>query len=145
MATSLVLTRTPHRAYRIPYRLQPPPRMVHKVAYLVDHAPKYSDASGIDKCRFYRHTTSTILVLVLGTNRSTDVGFKKLSEPWETASGVFALPGTRAHPKEKEICIQKMNQVWTDFQSASQSALTTAMNLALNQAAYQQEDGSAVT
>ncbi len=107
--------------------------------------PVVYDASGIDKCRFYRHTTDTLLTLVLGTNRSTDVGFKKLSEPWETVSGVFALPSTRRHPAEKEACIQKMKAVWDDFKSSSQSDITTAMNLALNQSAYTQEDGSAIT
>ncbi len=145
MATSLVLTRTPHRAYRIPYRHQPPPRTAHRVTYFVDHAPRY-DSSGIDNCRFYRLTTTpAILVLVLGTNRGTDTGYRSLGESWETASGVFALPATRRHPDEKNICIQKMNQVWTDFETDTQSNFTTAMNAALNQANYKTASGGAIS
>ncbi len=142
---SLVLTRTPHRVYRIPYRHQPPPRSFIRVAYLVDHAPRYSDGSGhYDTCQFYRHTGSTNLILVVGIDRNAAVGFSTTGEPWETASGTFSLPGTRQYPKEKNVCIEKTAQAWTDFQSDTQANLTTAMNLALNQAAYQQEDGSAV-
>ncbi len=126
-------------------RRRPPPRRPFIGIVGLTVKPVVYDSSGIDKCRFYRHTTSTLLTLVLGTNRGTDVGFKKLSEPWETASGVFALPSTRRHPEEKEVCIQKMAPVWTDFKSSSQADLTTAMNLALNQSAYTQEDGSAIT
>ncbi len=146
MATSLVLTRTPHRAYRIPYRYQPPPQrrpFIHWAFFTVK--PVSYDSSGIDKCRFYRLTTTpAILVLVLGTNRSTAGGFAT-SESWETASGVFALPNTRRHPEEKNVCIRKMKSVWDDFSTSTQSDFTTAMNLALNQAAYTQEDGSAIT
>ena len=146
MATSLVLTRTPHRVYRIPYRYQPPPPPTHLPLYLVDHAPRYSDGKGIDNCRFYRLTTTpAILVLVIGTNRGTDVGYSSLGEAWETASGVFALPGTRGHPFEKNICIRKMNQVWTDFETDTQSNFTTAMNLALNQAAYKTAAGGTIS
>ena len=144
MATSLVLTRTPHRVYRIPYRHQPPRPSFVAITALSEARVLY-DSSGIDKCQFYRHTGSTLLVLVLGTNRSTTVGYKALGEPWETASGVFALPSTRRHPAEKNICMRKMAPVWTDFSTASQSDLTTAMNLALNQAAYTTEAGGAVT
>ena len=140
---SLVLTRTPHRAYRIPYRHQPPPRTAHRVTYLVDHAPRY-DASGIDNCRFYR-IRDEILVLVLGTNRGTDVGFTGLSEPWEPVSGVFALPNTRRHPEEKNICIRKMESVWVEFRDRSPGSFNVGMNLALNQAGYQQADGSAIS
>ncbi len=145
MATSLVLTRTPHRAYRIPYRHPPPPRSFIRIAYFTVKPVSY-DGSGIDKCQFYRLTTTpAILVLVLGTNRGTASGYRSLGESWETASGVFALPNTRRHPEEKNICIRKMNSVWVDFETASQSDFTTAMNLALNQTGYTQEDGSAVT
>ena len=144
MAATL-LTRVPNPPARSPVYRQPPKRRPFiRVAYLTQALVVY-DASGIDKCRFYRHTTDTLLTLVLGTNRSTDVGFKKLSEPWETVSGVFALPSTRRHPREKEICIEKTAIVWDQFQSSSQSDITTAMNLALNQTGYTQEDGSAIT
>ena len=137
-------------------RVYPPPRaavhrrppqrrpFIHWAFFTVK--PVSYDSSGVDKCRFYRLTTTpAILVLVLGTNRGTDTGFSSVGEAWETASGVFALPNTRGHPEEKNICIRKMAPVWTDFATASQSDFTTAMNLALNQAAYTQEDGSAIS
>lgn len=127
-----------------PYRQPPVPTSFIRVAYLVDHEPRY-DASGIDTCRFYRLTTTpAILVLVLGTNRGTDVGYPAFGESWETASGVFSLPNTRRHPTEKDICVKKMKPVWDDFATASQSDFTTAMNLALNQSAYKTEAGGAV-
>ncbi len=104
------------------------------------------DSSGIDNCRFYRLTTTpAILVLVLGTNRGTDTGYSSLGEAWETASGVFSLPNTRGHPFEKNVCVRKMNPVWTDFETASQSKITTAMNLALNQTGYLTAAGAAIT
>lgn len=145
MAVTL-LTRTTLPPARVPVYRQPPGRRpLIRIAYLVDHGPRYSDGSGhYDTCRFYRNTESAILVLVVGTDRNAAVGFATTGEPWETASGEFSLPGTRRYPKEKNVCIEKMAQVWTDFQSDTQSNLTTAMNLALNQAAYQQEDGSVV-
>ena len=144
MAASLVLTRTPPTPVRRQvYRLPPGQRPLIRITYFTEHAPRY-DSSGIDQCRFYRLTTTpAILVLVLGTNRSTDVGYQT-SESWETASGVFSLSATRRHPDEKEICIRKMSQVWDDFETDTQSNFTTAMNLALNQANYKTEAGGAV-
>ncbi len=112
--------------------------------FLIDHAPRYSDSSGADNVRFYRHTGSTLLVLATAIDRGGAVGFAA-SETWETASGEFSLPNTRRHPFENNICIRKMKPVWDDYSAASQSAFTTAMNLALNQSGYQQEDGSAVS
>ncbi len=143
MAATL-LTRTAHRRSRRTYRTRPPVRPFARFAYFTVSPVSY-DSSGIDKCRFYRLTTTpAILVLVLGTNRGTDVGFAT-GESWETASGVFALPATRRHPLEKEVCIQKTASVWRDFSTDTQSNFTTAMNLALNQSGYTQEDGSAIT
>ena len=143
---SLVLTRSPATTVpRTAYRQPPARRPWIRVAVLTEHAPRY-DSSGLDNCRFYRLTTTpTILTLVLGTNRGTDVGFNSLGESWETASGVFALPNTRRYPEEKNICIRKMAQVWDDFETASQSDFTTAMNLALNQAAYKTAAGGTIT
>lgn len=143
MAVTL-LTRITNPPARSPAYRQPPRRRpLIRIAYFVEAAPVY-DSSGIDKCRFYRLTTTpAILVLVLGTNRSTDVGYQT-SESWETASGVFSLSATRRHPDEKEICIRKMAQVWDDFETDTQSNFTTAMNLALNQANYKTEAGGAV-
>ena len=143
MAVTL-LTRVTNPPARVPTYRQPPMRRPFiRIAYLVEHAPRY-DSSGIDQCRFYRLTTTpAILVLVLGTNRGTDVGYQT-SESWETASGVFSLSATRRHPDEKEVCIRKMSQVWDDFETDTQSNFTTAMNLALNQANYKTEAGGAV-
>ena len=151
MATSFVLARPPppqtrsRPAARSPVYWHLPARRPWIGPAFFTVKPVVYDSSGIDKCRFYRHTSSTLLVLVLGTNRSTAVGYKALGEPWETASGVFALPSTRRHPEEKNVCLQKTASVWTDFSTASQSDLTTAMNLALNQSGYTQEDGSVIT
>ena len=146
MATFLLYQGLPVPARSPVYRQPPVPRPFIRVAYLVDHAPRYSDGSGhYDTCQFYRNTGSTNLILVVGVDRNAAVGFPPLGEPWETASGTFSLPGTRRYPKEKNVCIEKTAQAWTDFQSDTQANLTTAMNAALNQAAYQQEDGSAVT
>ena len=146
MATSLVLTRTPASTIQeTAYRQPPVRRSWIRVAVLTEHAPRY-DSSGLDDCRFYRLTTTpAILTLVLGTNRGTDSGFIAPGEAWETASGVFALPNTRRHPFEKNICIRKMSQVWTDFETDTQANFTTAMNLALNQAAYKTAAGGTMT
>lgn len=145
MAATLLTRRPNPPRSRVVYR-QPPRRRPWIPWAFFTVKPVVYDSSGVDKCRFYRLTTTpAILVLVLGTNRSTDVGYRSLGEAWETASGVFALPNTRRHPTEKQVCIQKMKSVWDDFSTASQSDFTTAMNLALNQAAYTQEDGSAVS
>ena len=139
------LNRQPPLPTRAPaHRRQPRNRGFISWAFFTESRVIY-DGSGIDKCRFYRHTGSTLLTLVMGTNRSTAVGYKALGEPWETASGVFALPATRRHPAEKDICMRKMAPVWTDFSTSTQAATTTAMNLALNQAGYTQEDGSAIS
>ena len=127
------------------YRQPPARRPFIRVSYLVDHAPRY-DSSGLDNCRFYRLTTTPrILVLVLGTNRGTDTGFSSLGEAWEPVSGVFALPNTRRYPEEKNICIRKMAETWTDGKTFSQSNLTNMMNLALNQSAYKTAAGGTIT
>ncbi len=143
---SLVLLRTPPTLRRIPYRQQRPPRNPFiAVTALSDERVVYN-GSGIDNCRFYRLTTTpNILVLVIGTNRGTDTGFSSLGEAWETASGVFALPGTRGHPEEKNVCVRKMRPVWDDYASVSQADFTTAMNLALNQVGYLTAAGAAIT
>ncbi len=145
MATFLLYRGLPTPARQPVYRQPPAPTPWIGPAFFTVKPVSY-DGSGIDKCQFYRLTTTpAILVLVLGTNRGTASGYRSLGESWETASGVFALPNTRRHPEEKNICIRKMNSVWVDFETASQSDFTTAMNLALNQAAYTQEDGSAIS
>ena len=142
---SLVLTRTPHRVYRIPYRYQPPRPSFVAITALSDERVVY-DGSGIDNCRFYRLTTTpTILVLVLGTNRGTDTGYSSLGEAWETASGVFSIPGTRGHPFEKNVCVRKMKPVWDEFSAASQTDFTSKMNDALNQTGYLTAAGAAIT
>ncbi len=143
---SLVLTRTPPTTVpRAVYR-QPPVRRPWIGFAFFTVKPVSYDSTGIDNCRFYRLTTTpAILVLVLGTNRGTDTGFSSLGEAWETASGVFSLPNTRRHPEEKNICIRKMQSVWDDFETSSQSDFTTAMNLALNQSAYQTAAGGTIT
>ncbi len=139
------LTRAPYRYQQPTYRRPPRRRNVVAVALLTDSRVVY-DGSGIDNCRFYRLTTTpAILVLVLGTNRGTDVGYTSLGEAWQTVSGVFSLPGTRGHPFEKNVCVRKMKPVWTDFETASQSDTTTAMNLALNQTGYLTAAGGAIS
>ena len=144
MAVTL-LTRTTLPPARSPaYRQPPPARPWIGIALLTIKTVVY-DGSGIDKCRFYRLTTTPIiLVLVLGTNRGNDSGFPSLGEAWETASGVFSIPNTRNHPEEKNACVHKMKPVWDDFSTSSQSDFTTAMNLALNQTGYKTEAGGAV-
>ena len=143
---SLVILRTPYRAPRTTYRPQRPPRSPFVAITALSIKTVVYDSTGIDNCRFYRLTTTpAILVLVLGTNRGTNVGYKALGEAWETASGVFSLPSTRRHPEEKNACVHKMKPVWTDFSTASQTDITTAMNLALNQTGYLTAAGAAVT
>ena len=135
---------SPPRRAAVHWR-RPPRRPFIGIVSLTEHAPRY-DSSGIDQCRFYRLTTTpAILVLVLGTNRGTDVGYAAFGESWETASGVFSLSATRRHPTEKEVCIRKMSQVWDDFETDTQANFTTAMNLALNQANYKTEAGGTIT
>ena len=143
---SLVILRTPHLAPRIPYRPQRSPRSPFvAITALSEFRVRYN-GSGIDNCRFYRLTTTpTILVLVLGTNRGTDTGFSSLGEAWQTASGVFAIPGTRGHPFEKNVCVRKMKPVWDEFSTSSQSDFTTKMNLALNQTGYLTAAGGAIS
>ena len=135
---------SPPRRAAVRWR-RPPRRPFIGIVSLTDSRVIY-DSTGIDNCRFYRLTTTpAILVLVLGTNRGTDVGYAALGEAWETASGVFSLPSTRRHPEEKNTCVRKMAPVWTDFSTASQTDITTAMNLALNQTGYLTAAGGAVT
>ncbi len=145
MAVTL-LTRTTLPPARSPVYRQPPgPRPWIGIALLTD-SPVVYDSSGIDNCRFYRLTTTpAILVLVLGTNRGTATGFSSLGEAWETASGVFSLPGTRGHPFEKNVCVRKVKPVWDDFETDTQANFTTAMNLALNQTGYLTAAGAAIT
>ena len=107
MAVTL-LTRITNPPARVPVYRQPPMRRpLIRIAFLVDHGPRYSDGSGhYDTCQFYRHTGSTNLILVVGVDRNAAVGFNTLGEPWETASGTFSLPGTRGYPKEKNVCVE---------------------------------------
>ncbi len=128
-----------------PYRPLPAPTPWIGIVLLTDSRVVY-DGSGIDNCRFYRLTTTpTILVLVLGTNRGTATGYSSLGEAWETASGVFSIPGTRGHPFEKNVCVRKMKPVWDEFSAASQTDFTSKMNDALNQTGYLTAAGAAIT
>lgn len=127
------------------YRRPPQPQTWIGIVSLTDSRVIY-DASAIDNCRFYRLTTTpAILVLVLGTNRGTDTGYPSLGEAWETASGVFAIPNTRSHPDEKNVCVRKMKPVWDDYSTDTQANFTTAMNLALNQVGYLTAAGGAIS
>ena len=135
---------SPPRRAAVRWR-RPPRRPFIGIVSLTDSRVIY-DSSAIDNCRFYRLTTTpTILVLVLGTNRGTDSGYPSLGEAWETASGVFSLPGTRRHPEEKNVCVRKMKPVWDEFSASNQSDFTSKMNDALNQTGYLTAAGAAIT